>query len=279
MVLRDRETILRMTEYQALIYCSTLQSITDMSKKNLRIGSFRLESMGNDSKHRLFWYLASNDNQKQITLVHRGTTVHNPDDILADLDQFRVGARHQNTFRLDFPYLTKDGTAIVAQGFHNRFKDQQRIIERAVETALKKYPNYAFVIVGHSLGAAWAYLNAGYLAGQNNIPIAALYTFGQPLLGNNIFVDQLAEKIGIHKVIRVVNKNDLIPHIGCEGCVQPSKPDEKWISLDDQWIDCQGGDDGRCSSGLPCSDLSWTEHSSVGKFLMHDEFCKIKTNL
>jgi len=65
--------------------------------------------------------------------------------------------------------------------------------------------------------------------------------------------------------------------MGCSGCVQPSETDEKWISLDDKWIDCEGGQDLQCSTGLPCNELSWTEHSSVGKFSMRGEFCKIKS--
>lgn len=278
MSLRDPETILRMAEYQTMIYCRNLTSIINMSKKNLRVGSFRLESFGNDSHHRIFWYLASNDDQKQLTLVHRGTTIHNRNDVLADLDPVRSGARHQQTFDLDFPYLEQNETPLVAQGFHLRFKNQQRAIEYAIQTALNKYPKYSLVIVGHSLGAAWAYLNAGYFAGKDSIPIAALYTFGQPLLGNSIFVDQLAKKIGINKIIRVVNKNDLIPHIGCEECEQPKEPAEKWISMNNQWIDCEGGHDMKCSSGLPCKELSWTEHSSVGNFSMRSEFCQIKIN-
>jgi hypothetical protein len=274
----DPDTILRMAEYQTMVYCQDLTSIENVSKKNLRVGSFRLESFGNDSNHRIFWYLASNDDQKQITLVHRGTAVTNRADVLDDLDPIRSGARHEQTFRLDFPYLEQNQIPRVSQGFHLRFKHQQRPIEHAVQTALNKYPKYSFVIVGHSLGAAWAFLNAGYFAGKNSIPIAALYTFGQPLLGNSIFVDQLAKKIGINKIIRVVNKNDIVPHIGCEKCEQPAEPNEKWISMDNKWIDCQGGYDMKCSSGVPCKDLSWTEHSSVGDFSMRKSFCQIKMN-
>jgi hypothetical protein len=261
-----------------MVYCPNLISIKNMSKKNLRVGSFQLESFGNDSNHRIFWYLTSNDDQKQLTLVHRGTTIHNRNDVLVDLDPIRSDARHQQTFSLDFPYLEQNPTPIVAQGFHLRFKNQQRPIEYAIQTALLKYPQYSLVIVGHSLGAAWAYLNAGYLAGKNSISIAALYTFGQPLLGNSIFVDQLAKKIGIKKIIRVVNKNDIVPHIGCAECKQPNEPAEKWISMNNQWIDCQGGHDMNCSSGLPCNELSWTEHSSVATFSMRSQFCQIKIN-
>lgn len=261
-----------------MIYCPSLESIETMPKKNLRVGSFQLESYGNDSTHRIFWYLTSNNDQKQLTLVHRGTLVHSRNDILVDLDPIRSGARHEETFRLDFPYLKQDQTPLVSQGFHLRFKNQQRPIEYAIEKALEKYRNYSLVIVGHSLGAAWAYLNAGYLASKKSISIAALYTFGQPLLGNLIFVDQLAKEIGIEKIIRVVNKNDIVPHIGCIGCQQPTEPAEKWISMNNQWVDCQGGHDMKCSKGLLCNELSWNEHSYVGNFSMRSEFCQIKIN-
>jgi len=45
--------------------------------------------------------------------------------------------------------------------------------------------------------------------------------------------------------------------------------------MNNQWIDCQGGHDMKCSSGLPCNELSWTEHSSVGTFHMSSDFCQI----
>ena len=267
-----------MAEYQTMIYCPNLTLITNMSKKNLRVGSFRLESYGNDTKHRIFWYLVSNDDQKQLTLVHRGASIQNRNDVSDALGSLKSDVGHHRTFRLDFPYLEQDHELRVSQGFRLHFKHQQKAIESAVQTALNKYPKYSLVIVGHSLGAAWAYLNAGYFAGKSSIPIAALYTFGQPLLGNSIFVDQLAKKIGINKIIRVVNKNDLVPHIGCAECKQPKEPAEKWISMNNEWIDCEGGDDMKCSSGVPCKELSWTEHSSVGNFSMRSEFCTIKAN-
>jgi len=105
MSLRDPETILRLAEYQTLILCPNLTSIKNTSKNNLRVGSFRIESYGNDTNHRVFWYLASNDDQKQLTLVHRGTTIHNRNDILDDLDPIRSGARHKKHFIMIFLFL------------------------------------------------------------------------------------------------------------------------------------------------------------------------------
>ncbi|CAF0857525.1 unnamed protein product [Didymodactylos carnosus] len=286
MPLRDPETILRMAEYQAMIYCKSvfddLSVITNMATKNLRVGSFKLETTGYDYKHALFWYLASNQAQSSLILVHRGTSKQNADDVLVDLDVLTLRQTHPS-LKQDFPYLNFAEKSFVAQGFHSRFKKEQQKVTEAVHQALQKYPTYSFIVVGHSLGAAWAYLNAGYFAGipEYASRLSAVYTFGQPLLGDAAFVDALASKIGINKIVRVVNKDDLIPHIGCEKCLQPANVNEKWISNTNgptKWIDCQGGYDETCSSGLECKDLSWENHSSVGNFSMRGEFCRIKAN-
>ncbi|CAF1574710.1 unnamed protein product, partial [Didymodactylos carnosus] len=98
MPLRDPETILRMAEYQAMIYCKSvfddLSVITNMATKNLRVGSFKLETTGYDYKHALFWYLASNQAQSSLILVHRGTSKQNADDVLVDLDVLTLRQTH-----------------------------------------------------------------------------------------------------------------------------------------------------------------------------------------
>jgi len=82
----DPDTILRMAEYQAMVYCKSnnissptgVSSIINMAKKNLRVGNFTIEATGFDEKHNLFWYIASNIAQQSILLVHRGTSKSNP---------------------------------------------------------------------------------------------------------------------------------------------------------------------------------------------------------
>jgi hypothetical protein len=81
----DPDTILRMAEYQAMVYCksdainspSDLSPITNMAQKNLRVGTFTIEATGFDEKNVLFWYIAVNIAQQSIILVHRGTTKTN----------------------------------------------------------------------------------------------------------------------------------------------------------------------------------------------------------
>lgn len=82
----DPDTILRMAEYQAMVYCksnninspSDVSSIINMSTKNLRVGNFTIKATGFDEKNILFWYIAVNIAQQSILLVHRGTSKSNP---------------------------------------------------------------------------------------------------------------------------------------------------------------------------------------------------------
>lgn len=81
----DPDTILRMAEYQAMVYCqpssgsspSDISAIENMANKNLRVGEFVIEATGFDKNGYLFWYIASNTAQQSIILVHRGTVSSN----------------------------------------------------------------------------------------------------------------------------------------------------------------------------------------------------------
>lgn len=67
------------------------------------------------------------------------------------------------------------------------------------------------LITGHSLGGALAtILTAMYL--ERNRRVASLYTFGSPRVGNESFRRQFNER-SQHRAYRVVNGNDLVPHV------------------------------------------------------------------
>jgi len=186
----------------------------------------------------------------------------------------------------NFPYLSSSKNVYVDIGFYQRFQQEKTAIVSALRQVLNRYsnPSFSFIVVGHSLGAAWAFLNAGYFVSLNDINqrMTAIYTFGQPLLGSALFVNQITNQLDtpMTRYVRVVNRNDLIPHIGCKKCIQPENSNEKWIENTNSviWKDCHGGQDLTCSSGIPCSKLSWSNHSAVGEFSMRGEFCRIASN-
>ena len=66
-------------------------------------------------------------------------------------------------------------------------------------------------ITGHSLGGALATIAAAALS-DNGIDVAGVYTFGQPRVGDRLFVSQLNSHIN-GKVFRFVNHNDIVPHV------------------------------------------------------------------
>lgn len=66
-------------------------------------------------------------------------------------------------------------------------------------------------VTGHSLGGALATIAAAAL-GDNGVDVAGVYTFGQPRVGDRLFVRQLNEHIN-GRVFRFVNNNDIVPHV------------------------------------------------------------------
>jgi len=217
--------------------------------------------------------------------VHRGTSTLNPSDVFDDLDRLKIH-NSDGLLNQDFPLLSVSKDVSVDMGFYQRFEHQKSPIVSALRPILNRHSNpaFSFIVVGHSLGAAWAFLNAGYFTNLNDINerMTAIYTFGQPLLGSASFVNEITTQLNTPKerYVRIVNRNDLIPHIGCRECVQPEYSNEKWITDAPSviWKDCQGGQDPSCSSGVPCHQLSWSNHSAVGEFSMRNEFCRIASN-
>ncbi len=74
-------------------------------------------------------------------------------------------------------------------------------------------------ITGHSLGGGLAHI-AAMRAAQEGIRVAGIYTFASPRVGDPAFVKAF-EKAYHGRSFRVVNANDLVPH------VPPSQPGEK----------------------------------------------------
>jgi hypothetical protein len=187
---------------------------------------------------------------------------------------------------VDFPFLSSSKNIYLNVGFYQRFQHEKLAIVSALRQVLNRYsnPSFSFIVIGHSLGAAWAFLNAGYFTSLNDINqrMTAIYTFGQPLLGSELLVNTITTNLNtpIERYVRIVNRNDLIPHIGCGKCIQPEYSNEKWIMNTPSviWKDCNGGQDLTCSSGIPCRKLSWSNHSAVGQFSMRGEFCRIASN-
>jgi triacylglycerol lipase len=68
-----------------------------------------------------------------------------------------------------------------------------------------------FVVTGHSLGGALAMLGAKILAGAG-FEVQAVYTFGQPRVGDREFARVYDERLG-ERTFRFVNEEDIVPRV------------------------------------------------------------------
>lgn len=71
------------------------------------------------------------------------------------------------------------------------------------------YPTYSVKLTGHSQGGAIASLIAFALK-NSGISAAAVYTFGQPRVGDSNFATCMAQKIPL---VRVTHLKDVVPHV------------------------------------------------------------------
>lgn len=136
-------------------------------------------------------FLAGNDDT--LLLSFRGTEPDKLEDIMTDLDINFV----------DGPFGR----------VHDGFNRALNCIIRDVVEKVKFYrkSNQSLFVTGHSLGAALATLAFAYLE-KEGISTDALYTFGQPRVGNEEFAQGFNLKFK-EKAYRIVNNNDIVTRV------------------------------------------------------------------
>jgi triacylglycerol lipase len=109
-------------------------------------------------------------------------------------------------------WTTADAVAKVHTGFLEDFEaiagKVVSVVRAMIATSGQATPVY---ITGHSLGGALAILCALEFARQK-IPVAGVYTFGQPRVGNNVFAGIYNEALH-DRTFRIVNQNDIVPRL------------------------------------------------------------------
>lgn len=83
-------------------------------------------------------------------------------------------------------------------------------VDEAKKEFLKEHPHAKVYLTGHSLGGSLALLGAGRMIGAHEEPLlSGLYTFGQPRVGKQDFVDTIDRSIK-DRYFRVVDQGDWI---------------------------------------------------------------------
>jgi pimeloyl-ACP methyl ester carboxylesterase len=131
-----------------------------------------------------------------LIVAFRGTEPINACDWLTNVNY------HQRELLPDVPGL-------VHQGFACALEEVKEAMVNAVAELSSVGVTQTF-ITGHSLGGALAVLAASILQGRQKI--AAVYTFGQPRVGDLRFSMAFDAKLG-NVTFRYVNDRDIVPHL------------------------------------------------------------------
>lgn len=127
--------------------------------------------------------------ESRTVIAFRGTEVDRLEDWATDLRRLKV----------DHPF------GKVHKGFAHALSNVWRDISPLIEGR-----SQPFYITGHSLGGALATLAAAETI-ANGWPLAGLYTFGQPRVGNNLFARTFDKHCKV--AFRFVNNNDIVPRV------------------------------------------------------------------
>src|SRR5688572_17942603 len=176
---------------------------TTEQRQTLRTWGLRRHSPVVDRNASVYAYVASNE--RMVLAVFSGTDIRNIRDLESDADALYPVQRER--------YSGAEG-ALLHRGFANNMDAIWDAITREVKSHARIKGEAAMkpvFIAGHSRGGAFATLAAAGWAQENAVPIAGLYTFGQPRVGNAQFAQHFAS-LGV-PYVRVINERDAVSGI------------------------------------------------------------------
>ena len=182
---------------------------------------------------------------------------------------FRGTANRKDwVYNLQFPQVAaypKCNSCKVELGFYKAWMSLKPRVVMEVRRQLLKQPNNTKIFVtGHSLGAALAAHCAAELGASRHslgFPIAGVYTFGQPRVGNQAFADFYMT--GTHVSWRLTHHKDPVPHLPMEALGFQHVGTEVYFNEDNsQFKVCDGtAEDHSCADQFPFYEaLSISDH-------------------
>lgn len=164
----------------------------------------------------------------------------------------------------------------VHSGFYDCWRSLSAPMVEELRALRASHPLAEVYVTGHSLGAAIAMLAAYELQYEERIPVAGVYTFGQPRVGNEAF--RTFYNAGApQRTWRLTHWHDPVPHLPLRSMGFAHLGTEVW--WDERWRSgrvCDGsGEDASCadSVGYIGLDFSIYDHLHYFKEVIGDGAC------
>ncbi|KAI0258631.1 lipase [Gloeopeniophorella convolvens] len=225
------------TYFASAAYCSPSTTLTWTCGSDCSANpGFHPVASGGDGGGTQYWYVGYAPAQDSIVVAHQGTDRHK---ILAEVTDARV-VLHPPDAAL-FPGLPP--SVKVHSGFAREQEKTAPLVLAAVQRALAAHPGAAVAVVGHSLGAALALLDAIFLRLQlpSSVAVRAV-CYSMPRVGNQAFADYVDQTPRLD-VARPTSRRDPVPTVPGRGLGYHHPAGEVHVQpADGAWDACPGQD-------------------------------------
>ncbi|KAK6913805.1 Fungal lipase-like domain [Dillenia turbinata] len=214
-----------MVEYASAVYISDLTELFTWtcSRCDDLTEGFEMIELIVDVQHCLQAFVGVAKDLNAIVISFRGTHESSIQNWIEDLFWKQLD--------LNYPGMPD---AMVHYGFYSAYHNTtlRPGVLNAVKRAKELYGDISIMVTGHSMGGAMAAFCALDLTVNNEAKNVQVTTFGQPRIGNAVFVSYYSKLVP--NTVRVTNNHDIVPHLPPYYSHFPTKtyhhfPREVWL--------------------------------------------------
>jgi len=235
-------TALRYLWYSYAAYCDA-GDITNWSCQWCTGDDYTLEQVSTvyDAPSDTFGFIGYNDAHNEIVVSYRGTQPTSLTNWITDLSFAKT----------DLNFAGVNG-AHVHSGFYNSYLAVAPDTQSAVFALQSQFPSANIYFTGHSLGGALATLGTLDAVVAWGLPGTSMghITFGSPRVGDATFASAFTQYVGTSNHFRLVNDDDLVPHLPMELMGFHHISTEVWLHGDSAQICNSSGEDPSCSDSV-----------------------------
>jgi hypothetical protein len=264
----DAEYIYRYALYTSYTFCNLTQlhrlEGATVGPEKLPLLTADMLTLYSDQRPRRNYYIAVSEMHQTITISFRGA-----------YDRYDAEAILPNTVVPPHPYWFPHAPehSLIYSGLQEAAIARMRSAIPILERAFDMFPNYRLVITGFSLGGTVAYLLGTHIAlRRSHWPLAAVYTFGEPISVSGTFAEWSLSHLGAHRYVRITSSDDMATVIRSQSGQfhHPTKAVEIHFPepFAPHYIRCTHAHMSECGHQRPCSKRSWLHHSTFGPIKM-----------